>query len=86
MAKDIKKDLKKLAKEGEIKLTESILKWKYKKEGKQIPHEDILKHSSRAITDKANEILYQKGKTIFNEIKKAYHERKKRNSNQDSGS
>jgi len=75
MAKDIKKDLKKLAKQGEIKLTESILKWKYKKEGKRIPHDEILKHSSRSLTDKANEILYQKGKSIFNEIKKEEEQR-----------
>jgi hypothetical protein len=77
MSKDIKDDLKKLAKETEVKLAESILRWRYKKEGKKLPDKDYLEHKSRTITDRANMILAQRGKNIFNEFKKAYHEGKK---------
>ena len=77
MTKDIKHDLKKLAKETEVMLTESILRWRYKKEGGEIPDKETLKRDSRLITDKANRILYQKGKSILKEIKRAYREGKK---------
>jgi hypothetical protein len=78
MGKDIKDDLKKLAKDAEVKLTESILKWRYKKEGKKMPEKEVLEHKSRLITDKANMILSQRGKNILNEFRKAYIESKKR--------
>jgi hypothetical protein len=78
MDKDIKDDLKKLAKETEVKLTKSILRWRYKKEGKTMPDKETLEHKSRLITDRANMILAQRGKNIFDEFKKAYHESKKR--------
>jgi len=78
MSKDIKDDLKRLAKETEVKLAESILRWRYKKEGKKLPDKDYLEHKSRIITDRANMILTQRGKNIFDEFKKAYHEGKKR--------
>ncbi|HJX34238.1 MAG TPA: hypothetical protein VJ373_03600 [Desulfatiglandales bacterium] len=78
MNKDIKNDLKRLAKETEVKLAESILRWKYKKEGKKPPDKDYIEHKSRTITDRANMILVQRGKNIFNEFKKAYHESRKK--------
>jgi hypothetical protein len=82
MDKDIKDDLKKLAKETEVKLTKSILRWRYKKEGKTMPDKETLEHKSRLITDRANNILSRRGKSILNEFKKAYLETKKR---RDSG-
>jgi hypothetical protein len=78
MDKDIKDDLKKLAKDTEVKLTESILRWKYKKEGKKMPDKEVLEHNSRLVADKANSILSRRGKSILNEFKKAYRESKKR--------
>jgi len=77
MTKDIKHDLKKLAKETEVMLTESILRWRHKKEGGEIPDKETLKRDSRLIADKANRILSQKGKSILKEIKRAYREGKK---------
>lgn len=83
MTKDIKDDLKKLAKETEVKLTESILRWRYKREGGEIPNKETLKRDSRLITDKANRILSQKGKSMLEEIKKAYREGKKQGESSD---
>jgi len=72
MDKDIKKDLKKLARDAETKLAESILRWKHGKEGKKLPKKRVLERQSRDITDQANEILARKGKAVWSEIKKAY--------------
>jgi hypothetical protein len=77
MSKDIKHNLKSLAKETEVKLAKSILRWRYKKEGKKLPDKDYLEHKSRIITDRANMIIAQRGKNIFDEFKKAYNEGKK---------
>lgn len=81
MGKDIKKDLKNLAKETEVKLTESILKWKLKKIDGKILDKKRLEYESRLITDQANKILAKRGKNIFEGLKKAYRESKKREDN-----
>jgi hypothetical protein len=76
MANDIKDDIKKIAKETEVKLTGFLLKWKDQHDGKEIPDQDVIDRKSRIITDKANEILKRRGKTIFNEIKNVYVKKK----------
>jgi hypothetical protein len=76
MDNDIKGDIKKIAKEAEVKLTGFLLKWKDKSDGKEIPDQDMIDRKSRVITDKANEILKRRGKTIFNEIKNVYIKKK----------
>ena len=72
MTKDIKKDIKKAAKEAETKVTEAILKWKYNSEGQKIPDKKRLEQQSRDITDQANKILSKSGKTLWKEIKNIY--------------
>jgi hypothetical protein len=76
MANDIKDDIKKIAKETEVKLTGFLLKWKDQHDGKEIPDQEVIDRKSRIITDKANEILKKRGKTIFNEIKNVYVKKK----------
>ena len=76
MEKEIKNDLKKLARDTEVRLTESILKWKYNKEGKRLPDKKILENRSRLISDQANRLLYRRGKTLWHELKKAYNKGK----------
>ena len=77
MDKDLKNDLKNLAKEMEVKLAESILRWKHNKEGKKMPGKKGLEHKSRLIADQANKMLAGSGKTIWNEIKNVYRKDKK---------
>ena len=78
MDKDIKTDLKKLVKDTEVKLTESILRWKHSREGKEIPDRQSLERQSRIITEQANEILSRRAKSIWNEIKKSYRKGRER--------
>ena len=77
MDQGLKKNIKKVAKDTEIKVAESILRWKYKKEGKALPDEPNLGQQSRLITEQANEIISKRGKLVWKEIKKSY--RKMRN-------
>lgn len=71
MDRETKQELKKMARNTGAKLTESILRWKYKKEGKQAPQDPELQRQSRVITDQAHQIISERGKKIWKEFKKA---------------
>lgn len=77
MDEDLKKGLKKMGKNAELKLTESLLRWKYRKEGKTIPDDENLGEQSKVITEQAHKIIAKRGKSIWSEFTKAY--RKSRN-------
>jgi len=46
MDEEIKKGFKRIARNTGVKVTESILRWKYKKEGKTIPDDQSLEVQS----------------------------------------
>jgi hypothetical protein len=72
MDEQIKKNVKKLARDAENKVARSILRWKYKKEGKPIPVEHQLESESRYVAEKAHQIIAKRGKAVLNELKKVY--------------
>jgi hypothetical protein len=72
MAEEIKHNLKKIAEEAEMKVTKSVLRWKYKKEGKDVPPEYRLESESRQVAGRAHEVLAKRGRNVFNELKKVY--------------
>jgi hypothetical protein len=67
-----KAGMKNMLEATETKIAESVLRWKYKKEGKAMPEESDLQHQSRAVTQKAKEILSRRGKNILRELKGVY--------------
>jgi hypothetical protein len=75
MDEKLKKDLKKLAAEGEMRITRSLLRWKFKKEGKRVPTDAQLDDSSRKIADQAHQMLANSSKKAWHEIKKAYRKK-----------
>ena len=72
MDDETKKEIKKMARNTEIKLAESLLRWKYKKEGKEVPAEGELHSQSRVVAEKAHKIITQRSKNIWSELKKTY--------------
>jgi hypothetical protein len=72
MDDDLKEGVKNILKATEVKITESILRWKYKREGKGIPGRSELRDRSHAVSRKANEILTRRGKIIMKEFKEVY--------------
>ena len=72
MAEGTKHNLKKIAEEAEMKVAKSVLRWKYKKEGKDVPPEYRLESESRQVAGRAHEILAKRGRNVFNELKKVY--------------
>jgi transcriptional regulator of met regulon len=76
MDEQTKKDLKKIARKTESRVTESILRWTYKKQGKPVPQNPDLQRRSRVITEEANQIISRRGKTVWKELKKAVFDKK----------
>ena len=72
MDENIKKGIKKLAENAEIGAARSILRWKYKKEGRDAPGDDELKEQSLRVAGKAHEIIAERGRNVWNELKKVY--------------
>ena len=75
MDDELKKNIKNVTETTEIKLAETILRWKYKKEGKKIPADQDLEGRSRLILEQAHKTISKRGKNIWNELKKAYQKK-----------
>jgi hypothetical protein len=73
MDERFRKNLGRLARDAEVKLARSVLRWKYKKEDKPIPIDDQLECESRYVTNRAHEIIAKRGQNVWTELKKAYH-------------
>jgi len=61
--------LAEMAQNVEVRLAESLLRWKYKREGKALPAEQRLKDQSRSVTNQVHEILLRRGKSLWKELK-----------------
>ncbi|MFH1489469.1 MAG: hypothetical protein ABII06_11255 [Pseudomonadota bacterium] len=83
MDEETKINVKKMAEKAEKKVAESILRWKYKKEGQPLPDEEHLGLQSSLITERANEIISKRGKRIWEEIKKGCRGTKKEEDRED---
>ncbi len=73
MDEETKGNLKKIGKKTEIKVARSILRWKYKREGKPVPLDSQLESQSKYIADQAHQVIARRGKSVWKELKKVYH-------------
>jgi len=83
MDEDLKKGLKKMAKNAEMKVAESLLRWKYRKEGKKVPDDESIGQQSKIISDQAHHIIAKRGKNIWEGLKEAYQKGKKKEDSTD---
>ena len=72
MDENIKKGIKRLAEDAEMGFARSILRWKYKKEGRDVLGDDELKDQSRKVAGRAHEVIAERGRNIWKELKKVY--------------
>ena len=79
MDEDIKKNIKKTVRHVEAGLAKSILRWKYKREGKPIPNDRQMENHSQQIAGQAHDVIAKSGKNIWNGLKKVYAESEKKN-------
>ena len=76
MEQEIIKDLKKIVEEAEMRITRSILRWRYKEEHRPLPPAYQLENESRQIAGQTRDIIVKRGKNAFEELKKVYKKRK----------
>ena len=67
MDDQFKKSIKKVLEHTEISMTRSLLRWKYKREGKAVPQETKLQADSRRVVGKANQVIAERGKNVWKE-------------------
>ncbi|MBW1789434.1 MAG: hypothetical protein JRK53_22930 [Deltaproteobacteria bacterium] len=72
MSDEITKNFKKIAREAETGIARSLLRWRYRKEGKQPPGEAELQRHSRQVAEEAHRVMVKGGKTAWKELKKVY--------------
>jgi hypothetical protein len=72
MDEQFKKSLKRVIENGEVSLTRSLLRWKYKKVGNQIPMDRQLEKEAREAADRMRQVISRRGKNVWNELKKSY--------------
>jgi hypothetical protein len=78
MDEGVKKNLKDMAERTEARLTESLLRWKYRKEGKEIPTDRSVEAQSRRILDQVHKTLSKRGKNVLNQFRKAVRKKETR--------
>lgn len=76
MAEDLKNQLKQFTLDAERKLTKSLIRWKYEKDGRPKPTEETLDQAADQVTTRAHEIIGRRAKGAWAELKKAYRARK----------
>ena len=74
MSDEIKKDVKKWALRTETRVAESLLRWRYRKEEREIPEESRIRSDSEKVAEQANRVLSERGKRVWGELKKAYRQ------------
>lgn len=72
MDENIRKGLRRLAEDAETGIARSILRWKYKKDGVSPPGDDDLEARSRRVADRAHDVISERGRNVWNELKKVY--------------
>jgi hypothetical protein len=72
-----KENLKKAVEQAETSLVKSILRRKYKKEGRPAPLDHQLEEESKQLGRRAHGIIAQRGKNALLELRKAYQKKSK---------
>jgi hypothetical protein len=72
MDDEVKKNISKVIQLAEMGVSKSILRWKYKKEGRPVPLDHQLENESRKVAARAHEVLSERGKKVWKELRKVY--------------
>ena len=76
MDDETKREIKKIARNTQIRVAESLLRWKYKKEGKELPEDGELHSQSRFVAERAQEIITRRSRNVWAELKKTYQKKR----------
>ena len=76
MPDGIKKNILKAIQDAEVGLAKSLILWKRKKNNMEIPQETQLENESRRVAERAHEVISERGRSVWKEIKQVYGNKK----------
>jgi len=78
MDEEIKKRLRRTVEQGEISLTRSLLRWRYKKAGNEPPQDHQLEKEAEKVADRMRQVISKRSQNVWKELKKSAFKRNKR--------
>ena len=76
MGKNNRNEIRRALDRAERGITRSVIRWKYRKEGRPLPPDDALEGHSRQVVDQAHEIIARRGRSVWNEFRNVYARQK----------
>lgn len=78
MGKDNRNEIRRALDRAERGITRSVIRWKYKKEGRPLPPDDDLEGQSIQVVDQAHKIMARRGRSVWNELRNVYARQKEK--------
>ena len=75
----IKKNILKAIQDAELGVAKSLILWKRRKNNMEIPKDIQLEKESRRVAGKAHEVISERGRSVWKEIKQVYGNKKTEN-------
>ena len=72
MTEGMKKNVLKAIQNAEVGIAKSLIRWKHKKYKMPLPGEAKLEEESRRVAERAHEVISQRGKNVWAEIRQVY--------------
>jgi len=72
MTKRNKGDIRRAFDRAERGITRSIIRWKYKQEGRSLPPDDALEDQSKKVIGQAHRIIATRSRVVLNELRSVY--------------
>lgn len=80
MDQELKEALKKKVQATELKVAESLFRWKYEREGRSSPTRSEIRKNAERFRDKVHGTVSKRGKRIWQGLKDAYTGKKEEDS------
>jgi hypothetical protein len=76
MGEDARNEIRRVLDRAERGITRSVIRWKYRKEGRPVPPDDTLEGQSQEVVDQAHKIIARRSKSVWSELKSVYAKQK----------
>ncbi|RLF56079.1 MAG: hypothetical protein DRN37_08545 [Thermoplasmata archaeon] len=78
MVKGHRNEIRRALDRAERGITRSVIRWKYRKEGRPLPSDESIEGHSRQVVDQAHNIIARRGRSVWNELRVVYARQNKK--------
>lgn len=72
MDENLKRGIRRLARDAETGIARSILRWKYRRETGTPPEDGYIETRAKTVADAAHQVIAERGRNVWQELKKVY--------------